>query len=129
MTEEFPVLTPVDIEKQLRKLSRDIATAQQENARVEHEYSTGKAKLEIGMAKTRLKYANASKSNGKNYTVDERADLAITENEEEYMAVAVSEAQVKASRGRINQLNTQTDIARSVSTSVRSSMATESGRG
>lgn len=123
MTEEqFPVLTPPQIEQQLRALSRRIGEAQAENATVEMTFSTDKAELEISMAKTRLKYANQSKPGGKNYTADERTDLAVTENEELFRKVAVDEALVKASRGRINQLNTQTDIARSVSTSVRTSM-------
>ena len=122
MTEDFPILTPTQIEQQLRSLSRQIGLAQQENADIEMSYSTKKAQLEISMARTRLKYADMSKPNGKNHTADERTDLAVIENEQLFRDVAVEEAKVKASRGRINQLNTQTDIARSVSTSVRTSM-------
>ena len=125
MSEDFPILTPTEIEQQLRALSRRIGEAQQENAAVEMSYSTSKAELEIAMATSRLKYADMSKPSGKNFTVDERDDHATVENMLLIRAVAVEEAKVKASRGRINQLNTQADIARSVSTSVRTSMTLE----
>lgn len=126
MSEEYPVLTPVQIEQQLRKLSREIGEAQKENAELEMSYSQAKAEYEIAMAKTRLRLANETNPvNQKNWTVQDREDLALTENAEKYRSLCVEEAKVKASRGRINQLNTQTDIARSVSTSVRSSMAVD----
>ena len=126
MTEDsYPILTPTQVEQQLRSLSRRIAEAQDENAAVEMSYSTSKAELEIAMAVSRLKYADMSKPSGKGFTVDERDDHATVENMDLIRAVAVEEAKVKASRGRINQLNTQADIARSVSTSVRTSMTLE----
>lgn len=129
MSEEYPVLTPMQIEQQLRSLSRQIGQAQVENAEIEMSYSKAKGEYEIAMAKSRLAFANASKPTGKNYTVDERQDEALIANEELFRDLCVQEALVKASRGRINQLSVQTDIARSVSTSVRTSMNLETGRG
>ena len=123
--EGFPILTPMQVEQQLRGLSRQIGEAQQENAELEMSYSTLKAELEIGRAEVRLRYADMLKPSGKGFTVDERDDHATVENMLLIKAVAVEEAKVKASRGRINQLNTQADIARSVSTSVRTSMTLE----
>lgn len=119
---EFQPLLPADVELQLRYLSRKIFAAQKENADIEKSYAQAKANLEVKMAKSRLKYAGESKTNGKNYTVDEREDHAIEDNEEAYLALAIEEAKVKASRGLINSLATQTDIVRSVSSSVKASM-------
>ena len=128
--EEFPVLTPAQIEQTLRALSRRIGEAQAENAEIEMSYSKAKAEYEIAMAKSRLKLANETNPvNRKNWTVGDREDMALIENAETYRTLCIEEAKVKASRGRINQLSTQTDIARSVSTSVRTSMAVETGRG
>lgn len=122
---EFKVLLPADVELQLRYLSRRISEAQKENAAIEMSYSQAKAEHEVKMARARVKYAGESKLNGKNYTVDEREDNALIDNEDAFMALAIEEAKVKASRGLINSLNTQTDIVRSVSSSVKASMAVD----
>jgi hypothetical protein len=118
----MPVLTPMDVELVLRQVSKDLTAAQTENAEIEMSYSTNKAELEIAMAKSRLSLANQSKPGGKNYTVDERSDHATVENEELVRTVAIDEARVKASRGRINMLITKADIGRSLSSSVKASM-------
>ena len=122
---DFKVLLPADVELQLRYLSRKISEAQKENAEIEMSYSKAKADYEVKMARSRIKYASLSKPGGKNYTVDEREDNALIDNEEAFVALAIEEAKVKASRGLINSINTQTDIVRSVSTSVRASMAVD----
>lgn len=118
----WSVLTPVDVEKVLRQVSLDLSAAQKENAEIEMSYSTNKAELEIAMAKSRLSLADKSKPGGKNYTVDERSDHAAAENEELIRTVAIDEARVKASRGRIQMLITKADIGRSLSSSVKASM-------
>ena len=83
---EFQTLTPADVELQLRYLGREISLAQKENAEIDMDFSKAKAELEIAMAKVRLHYANVSKPGGKNYTADERTDLAITENSDALLA-------------------------------------------
>ena len=80
------------------------------------------AEYEVAMARSRISWASKSSPTGKNYTVGEREDLAIIENEELHIQMATVEAMVKASRANAARLKTQVDIARSIGTSVRTSM-------
>jgi hypothetical protein len=69
-----------------------------------------------------MNYAIKSAPTGKNYTVQERDDIALLENEELHLRVAMAEAQVKAARANATRIKTQVEIARSIGTSVRSSL-------
>ena len=55
-------------------------------------------------------------------TSTQREDMALLENAELHMQVAIAEAEVKASRANSNRVRTQVDIARSISVSVRASL-------
>jgi hypothetical protein len=116
------VVTPAQIEKRLYDLSKEIDDVQTYSEQVEKSYFEIKAAYEIGLAKTRLKYASVSSPTGKNYTVQEREDLALVENEDLHFQMASIEATVRSVRGNINRIKTQVDIARSIGTSVRTSM-------
>jgi hypothetical protein len=116
------VATPADIERRLVHLSKVIDEAHSELIEVESHYNSYKAQYEIAMARSRMLYATKSSPTGKNYTVTERDDMALLENEDLHLRVATVEAQVKAARGNMARLKTQVDIARSVGSSVRASL-------
>jgi hypothetical protein len=116
------VVTPAQIEKRLYDLSKEIDESHSELVEVESHYNSFKAQYEIAMARTRMTYATKSAPTGKNYTVTERDDMALLENEELHLRVAMAEAQVKAARANATRIKTQVEIARSIGTSVRSSL-------
>jgi hypothetical protein len=116
------IITPAMVEQKLRGLSKEVDEAHKVLIEVESVYHVVKADYEISMAKSRMTLATKSSPTGKNYTVGEREDLALIENEELHRNLAVTQAKVLASRGNTNRLKMQVDIARSVGTSVRTSM-------
>jgi hypothetical protein len=89
---------------------------------IETIYHGIKADYEIAMAKSRMTLATKSSPTGKNYTVGEREDMALVENEELHKDLAILQAKILATRANTNRLKMQVDIARSVGTSVRTSM-------
>jgi hypothetical protein len=116
------IITPAMVEQKLRGLSKEVDEAHKVLVEVETIYHSVKADYEIAMAKSRITLATKSAPNGKNYTVGEREDLALVQNEELHKDLAIIQAKVLASRGNTNRLKMQVDIARSVGTSVRTSM-------
>jgi len=116
------VVTPAQIEKRLYDLSKEIDDAQSYSESVEKSYFEVKAAYEIALAKTRMKYASVSSPTGKNYTVQEREDLALIENEDLHFQMASIDATVRSVRQNISRIKTQVDIARSIGTSVRTAM-------
>jgi hypothetical protein len=116
------VVTPAQIEKRLYDLSKEIDESHSELVEVESHYNSYKAQYEIAIARSRMTYSMKSSPTGKNYTVSEREDMALLENEELHIRVAMAEAQVKAARANAARIKTQVEIARSIGTSVRSSM-------
>lgn len=111
-------LTPMQVEKRLVDLTREVDEAHNDLIDAEQVYHSTKAALEISMAKSRMK---ASHPDFKLTSV-QREDQALIENAESHMALAYAEAQVKAARANANRIRTQVDIARSISVSVRASM-------
>ena len=116
------IITPAMVEQKLRGLSKEVDEAHKVLVEVETIYHGVKADYEIAMAKSRITLATKSAPNGKNYTVGEREDLALVQNEELHKDLAIIQARVLASRANTNRLKMQVDIARSVGTSVRTSM-------
>jgi hypothetical protein len=116
------IITPAMVEQKLRGLSKEVDETHKVLIDVETVYHTTKADYEIAMAKSRMAFATKSSPTGKNYTVQEREDLALVENEKLHRDLAIVQAKVLASRGNTNRLKMQVDIARSVGTSVRTSM-------
>jgi hypothetical protein len=116
------IITPAMVEQKLRGLSKEVDEAHKVLVEVETIYHSVKAEYEIAMAKSRITLATKSAPNGKNYTVGEREDLALVQNEELHKDLAIIQARVLASRANTNRLKMQVDIARSVGTSVRTSM-------
>jgi len=116
------IITPAMVEQKLRGLSKEVDEAHKVLVEVETIYHSVKADYEISMAKSRMTLATKSSPTGKNYTVGEREDLALVQNEELHKDLAIVQAKVLASRANTNRLKMQVDIARSVGTSVRTSM-------
>jgi hypothetical protein len=110
------------VEIRLKELSKEIDEAHSELIEAESHYMNIKAQYEVALAKARLNLARRSAPSGKNYTVGEREDLAIVENEDLHLRLASAEALVKGARANAQRIRTQVDIARSVGTSVRTSM-------
>ena len=116
------IVTPAQIEKRLYDLSKEIDDCHTELVDAEAAYNRIKSDYEIAMAKSRMIYASKSSATGKNYTVQERDDLALLENQALHTQIAFAEAAVKAARANANRIKTQVEIARSIGTSVRTSM-------
>ena len=116
------VVTPEQVEKRLKDLSRLIDEAHDDLVAAESEYQTNKADYEVAMARSRLNLAQKSAPNGKNYTVGEREDMALILNSELHKVVSMNEAVVKANRANVARLRVQVDITRSIGTSVRIGM-------
>lgn len=111
-------ITPMQIEKRLTDLSREIEEAHNQLVSAEQTYHMTKAELEIAMARSRMAVAHPDHK----LTSVQREDMALLENSEAHMNLAIAEAQVKAARANNNRIRTQVDIARSISVSVRSSL-------
>jgi len=116
------VVTPAQVEQQLYNLSKEIDESTSKLIEIENQYNSYKAHYEIAMAKARMIYSTKSSPTGKNYTVSEREDMALIDNEKLHIQVAMAEAQVKAARANASRIKTKVEIARSIGTSVRSAM-------
>jgi len=116
------IVTPAMVEQKLRGLSKEVDEAHKLLIEIESVYHNVKAEYEISMARARITLAMKSSPTGKNYTVGEREDMALIENADLHKDLAIAQAKVLASRANTNRLKTQVEIARSVGTSVRTSM-------
>ena len=116
------IVTPAQVEAKLYALSKELDVIQKDLENQEDNYYLTKAKYEVALAKSRMTYASKSSPTGKNYTVQEREDMALIENQDLHFLLAQAEAMVKAGRANASRIKTQVDIARSIGTSVRVSM-------
>ena len=112
------MITPEKVETRLYELSKEIDTAHDDLVTAEKAYHINKAQFEINIARARLHVG----TNNMKMRVGDVADKALEMVEQEFMNLAIAEAQVKASRANSNRVRTQVDIARSIGTSVRASM-------
>jgi hypothetical protein len=113
------VVTPMMIEKRLKDLSHEVDASHTELADAERNYFEVKARYELALAHARLSVANKKDMK---VTVSDKADLALVSTEELHMRMATAEALVRAARANASRIRTQVDIARSIGTSVRTSM-------
>ena len=116
------IVTPQQIEARLYALSKEIDGPNEELNKCESEYHLKKSEYEVSMARSRMSYASKSSPTGKNYTIQERDDLALLDNENLHFDVNIIEARVKAARNNVSRLRVQVDLTRSMSASVRTSM-------
>jgi len=112
------MITPQKIETRLYELSKEIDDSHAELIKAEVGYFKIKAQYEIELAKVRLKFAHSDMK----MTVSQREDQALMECANLHFDLAVAEATVRAERANAVRIKTQVDIARSIGTSVRSSM-------
>ena len=111
-------ITPERVENRLYELSKEIDAAHDELVTAEKNYHTAKAKFEIEVAQARLDIG----MNNLKLRVGDVADRALTACEQEWIALQMAEALVKAARANAARVRTQVDIARSIGTSVRASL-------
>ena len=116
------VVTPEQVERRLKELSKLIDEAHDALVNAEAQYHKNKSDYEVKMAFDRIELASQSSPTGKNYTVGERDDMALIRNRELHRRCADDEAMVKANRANVARLRVQVDIARSIGTSVRTGM-------
>lgn len=113
------VVTPQMIEQRLRDLSREVDQSYKDLSEAENQYFTVKAKYELALAHGRLSLAGKQDMK---LTVSDKADMALVSTEELHVKMATTEALVRAARANASRIRTQVDIARSIGTSVRTSM-------
>jgi hypothetical protein len=112
----------MQVEARLKDLSKLIDEAHDKLVESEDMYHRNKFAYEVSMAKSRLELASKSSPTGKNYTIGEREDMALVQNETLYYVLLEAETFVKANRANVARLRVQVDIARSIGTSVRTGM-------
>jgi hypothetical protein len=112
------MITPEKVETRLYELSKEIDTAHDDLVTAEKAYHINKAQFEINIARARLHVG----TNNMKMRVGDVADKALELVEQDFMNLAIAEAQVKSARANSNRVRTQVDIARSIGTSVRASM-------
>ena len=115
-------VTPMQVEARLLQLSKEVDEAQFALNDAEKQYFTTKAEYEIALAYSRKNMMGARTEAGKSLTATEREDLALLENEDLHKLMASAEILVRACRGNVARIREQVDIARSIGTSVRSSL-------
>jgi hypothetical protein len=113
------IVTPQMIEQKLRALSHEVDQSHKELAEAEQNYFTTKAKYELALAHGRLSLAGKTDLK---LTVSDKADMALVSAEDLHLQMSIAEAMVRAARSNAQRIRTQVDIARSVGTSVRTSM-------
>jgi hypothetical protein len=116
------IITPAQVEQRLMQLSGLLEKAQAQLNSAEEQYTTAKAEYEIALAKSRVALATEVGANNKLLTATEKEDKALIANESKHLILASTEVLVKASRANVAHLKTQVDIARSIGSSVRSSL-------
>ena len=116
------VVTPAQIEARLYALSKEIDLAYEELVQAEADYHYAKADYEVKMARSRMHYASVSSPTGKNYTIQERDDMALLDNSDAHFHMNIVETRVKAARNNAARIRVQVDLTRSMSASVRTSM-------
>ena len=114
------IVTPAQVERRLRNLSDELDQAHNELIKAEHNYSRVKSEYEIAIAESRIQLSRVSRPDGKNYSVQEREDLALVEKKELHIKMGEADAIVRAARANTVRVKTQIDLARSLGTSVRS---------
>lgn len=111
-------VTPQQVEARLLELSKQIDESHDELSASESKYHVAKASYEISIARSRM----INRANSGKVSVSQVEDMALLDNAEQHMELAIAETQVKAARANVQRLRTQVDIARSISVSVRASM-------
>ncbi len=116
------VLTPQRIENRLRTLDMALEDATAELIEAEADIAKTTADLEVALSRRRMKERTRALEAGSKITVGEIEDLALIGCSDQFMSKSMADARVRAARARVKQVITQIEIARSLGTSVRTSM-------
>lgn len=122
MNDVYVPASPMAIEQRLINLSKELDDADKFCAEAEMQFHVGKAEMEVLAARKRMQVATEFADRGIKATVQEKEDAALLEMSDEYVAVARSEATVRAARANVYRVKTQIDITRSVSALQRANM-------
>lgn len=122
MSEEMHVVTLFQSEKKMFDLVGEVADARTACNDAEFAYARSRAALEIGLAEARMRIGARHADMGVRVTVQEREDQALVECKALVIAQYDAEAMVKAMRGNVQMKQTQADLVRSISSSVRTSV-------
>lgn len=118
MTE--PLLTPYEVERKLLALSDALDRATEDLIEAESNLTSARRNYEMAMARARVSLAKDHTES--RLTVQEKADLALLNCEDERVVMDAAEIWAKGSKAQVANLRAQVDIIRSVGTSVRSSI-------
>jgi uncharacterized protein HemX len=111
-------VTPMEVEKRLLELDEEIGEAQDMLAAAEREYAEADFNNRHAQAEARLRLLA-----GETRTTEmQRKDEALIQCRRQDWALAQADAKVRAARSNVMRIRAQTDIARSLGTSVRSAM-------
>lgn len=116
------VVTPVQVERRLVALSKELDEAHQVLSDAEHLHMTTVTAYELAAAKNRMRFRQSGVERGVKLTVQEIDDCALRECRDELTDKNVAEAVVKSARANVQRIRTQIDIARSIGTLVRAGM-------
>jgi hypothetical protein len=116
------VVTPMQVERRLLQLSRELDESQEALVAAEHGYMKAKSEFEIESAAARMKERDFALNRGGKITINELDDRAILHCRVQLQKLNIAEAVVRAERANAVRIRTQIDIARSIGTSVRKSM-------
>lgn len=112
------IITPVRIENRLIELSKEVDAVTAGLSKAEMDYHKAKSAFELAIAEARI-------ITGRSFSkmrVQDVADTALLQCQNEFQTLQLTEAMVKAARANAQRVRIQVDIARSIGTSVRASM-------
>jgi hypothetical protein len=108
----------MEVEERMLALSDELDEAQDILTQAEVRYAEAKHHCDLAMAQARLRIMNEERRT----TEQQRKDEAFLTCKQEDWALSMADAGVRAARSNVFRIRTQVDIARSLGTSVRSSM-------
>lgn len=111
-------VTPADVERQMLDLLRSNRAAYEELKTCEDEFETATALLEIAKARAYLETFRTDEK----WTVQHREAYVVDACAAQRVQVAASTARVKAARAKVAAIRVESDLVRSVGTSVRQSL-------
>ena len=124
---DFDTLTPPEVERDNRYISRELAKVQIYLGEIQRKYAPLAYEYKVSMARSRARFGSISRPDGKNYTVQQCEDEAFLDNEKLGLELTIIEAEIEVGKGRLNILGKQAELIRSVGASVRTSIETERG--
>jgi len=116
------VVTPMQIERRLRELGKELDEVYSLLHQWENEYMDAKTAYELSSAKSRMSVRQRGIERGTKLTVQEIEDQSLLDCRQELTRLNIAEGMVRSMRANNTRVRTQIDIARSVGTTVRASL-------